>query len=119
MCNLTCNVYLKTSNASLTLQASASDDLRLQELSGAIAINGSCTEDILISLNQVLKLEGWSANRLADWHPAWSVSITLLHHVATDGSSAISDWRFPRAGDSGGINLIKPDRSLWFIRFSW
>lgn len=82
-------------------------------------INGCCTEDIFISLNQVLKLEGRSANRVANRHPAGSVSISLLHHIATNGSSAISDWRIPAAGDGGGINLIKPDGSVWFIRFSW
>lgn len=110
---------LKTSHTSLTLQAFAGDDLRLKVLSGAIAINGSCAEDILISLNQVLKLEGWSANGVADRHPAGSVCITLLHQVATDGSSTISDWRIPATSDGGGVNLIKPDGSRWFIRFSW
>lgn len=102
-----------------TGQAAAGDDLRLQKLSGAIAIIGSCTEDILISLDQVLKLEGRPADRVTDWHPARPVSITLLHHVATDGSPTISDRRIPAAGDGGGIDFIKSDRALWFIRFSW
>lgn len=111
-----CLIWEKTS---LTLQAPASDDIRLQELSSAVPIHSSCTEDILISLDQILKLEGWSANRVADRHPAGSVSITLLHHIATDGSSTISDRRIPAAGNGGCINLIKPDGSLWLIRFSW
>lgn len=105
--------------ACLTRQALAGDDLSLKVFSSAIAINGSSTEDILISLIQLLKLVGGSANRFADGHPAGSVSITLFHRVATDGSSAISSWRIPAAGDGGGINLINPDGSLWFIGFSW
>lgn len=106
------------SKENLTFHAPAGNILRLQELSSAVTINGSCTEDVLISFNQVLKLEGWSAN-ITNRYPAGFVSITLLHCVAADGSSTISDWRIPAAGDGGGIDLIKPNGSIWFIRFSW
>lgn len=104
---------------SLTGQAPAGDDLRLQEFSGAVAINSSCAEDILISLNQILKLKDWPTNRVTNRNPARSVSITLLHHIATNRCSSISDWRIPAAGDGGGIDLVKSDGSLRFIRFSW
>lgn len=104
---------------SLTGQTPAGDDLRLQEFSGAITISSSCTKDILISLNQILKLKDWSTNRVTNRNPARSVSITLLHHIATNRCSSISDWRIPAAGDSGGIDLVKSDGSLRFIRFSW
>lgn len=72
-----------------TGQAAAGDDLRLQKLSGSIAINGGSTEDILISLNQLLELEGRTADRVAHWDPARPVSVTLLHHIATDGGTTI------------------------------
>lgn len=100
-----------------TGQAAAGHDLRLQKVPGAVAIDGGGAEDILISLNQVHKLEGGAADGVAHRDPAGPVSITLLHHVATDGGATIPERRIPAAGDGGGVNLIKSDRALWLVWF--
>lgn len=101
-----------------TGQAAAGDDLRLQKLPGAVAIDGGSAEDVLVSLYQVHKLEGGAAHRVAHWDPAGPVSITLLHRVAADGGAAVPERRIPAAGDGGGVNLIKSDWALWIVRFS-
>lgn len=112
-----CSYNKNDLSMNLTGQTLAGDNPRLQKLSGAIAINGCRPEDILISLNQLFKLEGRSANGVTNSYPTRSVSITLFHHITTNGSSSIPNWRIPAAGNSGGINLIKLKGSFGFIRF--
>lgn len=114
-----CSYHKKNLSMNLTGQTLAGDNPRLQELSGAVAINGCRPEHVLVSLNQLFKLEGGSADRVTNSNPTGSVSIALLHHITADGGSSIPNWRIPAAGHRGGVHLIKLEGSAGFIRFGW
>lgn len=79
----------------LTDAASAFYDLRLQVRANPEAVCCSHAEHVFISFGESGKLKRWSCYRLRNWQPSWTMSITLLYHIATQWSTTIQFGRFP------------------------